>query len=86
MIEYLTHVVVIKKRNTKEQQRYFVIVKQNGKRDVLEFGGPMIHVVGYWDNKIPKNVDKSKVPAICELWIPVNNIDHVENLIYRQRG
>jgi hypothetical protein len=73
------------KKTTKSATKFFVVTQL--RRD--EFGVAVFHGIGYWTNKEPSKEPSNEENIevnIIEVWIPWNKIDHVENLVYRQRS
>jgi len=78
----LVYLVVFKKKNVKSANKFFVVTSI--RRD--EFNSPAVfHGIGYWATEHPNNILDTRA-KITEVWIPWEQIDHVESLMYRQRS
>lgn len=81
-----THLIHIKKRTARENQRYFVVAIDNlEKRTKFSITDGYVCAQGFWaeDRSFADSVETA---TILEVWIPNENIDHVESLVYRQRN
>lgn len=80
-----THLIHIKKRTAKESQKYFIVAIDNlDKRTKFNITDGYVVAQGFWaDQPVVNDVETA---TLLEVWIPNNNIDHIESLIYRQRN
>lgn len=72
-----THIVHTKGRAANRKR--FVVCAGTGKRPKMDVDLMMLHVIGYWDDS------KTEEIVVKEVWIPFEEISHVESLVYRQR-
>ena len=71
--------IVIKKQNSKQKDRFFVVV------DRYLATSSSVGGVGYWTYSAPQATDEVKKELLEEVFIPWYNIDCVRSLVYRPK-